>query len=167
MLCSDPPKVAVTELAALNATLQLVAPVHPPDHPAKVLPVAGVSLKVTNVFGAKIALHAVVDEFEQSIPAGVLVTVPAPAPAVATVSPKPALKLPATVVAPVMVTLQVLGPEQPPLHPSKKKLALGVAVNVTWALVVKLAVQVPGQLIATGLLVIVPSPAGGGVTVSW
>jgi hypothetical protein len=130
-LCNEPPNVAVTELAALNATLQLVVPVHPPDHPAKVLPVAGASLSVTSVFGAKVAVQPVVEEFEQLIPAGLLVTVPVPAPAVATVSPKPALKLAPTVVAAVMVTLQLLVPEQPPLHPSKKKLLLGVAVNVT------------------------------------
>jgi hypothetical protein len=78
---------------------------------------------VTTVFGAKFAEQtAVVEvvEFEQLIPAGVLVTVPVPPPASATVSPRPVVKLAETVVAADRVTLQVLVPVQPPVHPPKK-----------------------------------------------
>jgi hypothetical protein len=123
LLCSEPPKVAVTELAALKVTLQLVVPVHAPDQLPKVLPLAGVSLSVTAVPGAKFALQVLevaLGESEQLIPAGLLVTVPVPPPAAATVNSSPALKVAATVAAAVMVTLHVLVPEQLPLQPPKK-----------------------------------------------
>jgi hypothetical protein len=89
LLCNDPPKVAVTEAAAVRVTLQVVVPVQAPDQLAKVLPIAGVSVSVTALPCAKGALQVfVVEELElvQLIPAGVLVTVPMPPPAVATVS---------------------------------------------------------------------------------
>jgi hypothetical protein len=120
ILCSDPPKVAVTALAAVNVTLHAAVPVHAPDQLAKVLPVAGVSLSVTTVFGAKFAEQTAVVDFEQLIPAGVLVTVPVPPPASVTVSPRPVVKLAETVVAADSVTVHVLVPVQPPLHPPKK-----------------------------------------------
>ena len=92
LLCNDPPKVAVTEVAALRVTLQVVVPVQAPDQLAKVLPLAGVSVNVTAVPCAKVAAHVFVVELvveavlEQLMPAGLLVTVPVPPPAVATVS---------------------------------------------------------------------------------
>lgn len=92
MLCSDPPKVAVTEVAAFRVTLQVVVPVHAPAQLTKVPPLEGVSVSVTAVPCAKVAVHVFVVELpdelelEQLIPAGVLVTVPVPPPAVATVS---------------------------------------------------------------------------------
>jgi hypothetical protein len=92
LLCNDPPKVAVTEVAALRVTLQVVVPVQPPDQLPKVLPLAGVSVSVTALPWAKGALHVFVvelpDELElvQLIPAGLLVTVPVPPPAVVMVS---------------------------------------------------------------------------------
>jgi hypothetical protein len=95
-------------------------PVHAPDQLAKVLPVAGVSLSVTTVFGAKFAEQTAVVDFEQLIPAGVLVTVPVPPPASVTVSPRPVVKLAETVVAADSVTVHVLVPVQTPLHPPKK-----------------------------------------------
>lgn len=42
----------------------------------------------------------------------------------------------------------------------------GVAVSVTWVFVAKLAVQAVGQLIPEGVLVTVPAPPAGAVTVS-
>jgi hypothetical protein len=74
------PKVAVTEFAALKATLQVAFPVHPPLQPEKMSLVAGVSLSVTWLFCGKLAEHVA----GQLIPAGLLVTVPVPAPAMAT-----------------------------------------------------------------------------------
>src|SRR5579871_3960032 len=53
-----------------------------------------------------------------------------------------------------------------PVHPPKPKPAAGVAVSVTCGFPVKLAEQVPGQLIPAGLLVIVPVPAPATFTVS-
>src|ERR1700723_2141181 len=76
-----PSKVAITELAALNATVQVVVPVQAPPQPAKVLLVPGASLSVTWVFGGKFAEHVE----GQLIPAGLLVTFPVPAPASVTV----------------------------------------------------------------------------------
>jgi hypothetical protein len=43
----------------------------------------------------------------------------------------------------------------------------GVAVRVTFVFWGKLALHVDGQLIPAGLLVIVPAPAGGAITVNW
>src|SRR5271170_1094459 len=65
---------AVTLSAALMVTTQLPAPLHAPLQPPKTQPLAGVSLRVTCVPLAKLALQ--VDP--QLIPDGVLVTVPLP-----------------------------------------------------------------------------------------
>jgi hypothetical protein len=92
-------KFAVTELAAVTVTLQAAAPVQAPDQPVKVLLVPGVSLRVTRVFCAKLAEHAV----GQLIPAGVLVMLPVPVPAIVTAT----LKLLA------VVTADGLSPTQP------------------------------------------------------
>jgi hypothetical protein len=121
MLSNEPPKFAVTALAADNVTLQVAAvPVQAPDQLPNELPVAGASLSVT-VPGAKLAEQVAVVAVEQLIPAGVLVTVPVPPPAKVTVSPNPVVKLSLMFVAALMVRLQVLVPEQPPpLHPAKK-----------------------------------------------
>jgi hypothetical protein len=112
-------KVAVTLVPVVTVTLQAAAPVHEPDQLAKVSPVAGVSLSVTCVLGAKLAVHVEGVAAEQLIPAGVLVTVPAPVPAKATVSPSPTLKAAETLAAALMVKLHVV-PEQLPLQPAKK-----------------------------------------------
>jgi hypothetical protein len=144
-----------------------VVPVHAPDQLEKTLPVAGVSLRVTTEPAAKFAEQVAVVAVEQLIPAGVLVTVPVPPPASVTVSPKPVVKLSVMLVAAVMVTTQVLVPEQPPpLHPAKKKPVPAVAVSVTCVPWVKVAEHVVGQLIPAGLLVIVPWFAAGAVTVN-
>ncbi len=74
------PKVAVTELAALNMMLQVAFPVHPPLQLEKTSLVAGVALSVTCVFCGKLAEHVA----GQLIPAGLLVTVPVPVPAMVT-----------------------------------------------------------------------------------
>jgi hypothetical protein len=176
LFCSEPPKVAVTELAALNVMLQLVVPVHPPDHPAKVSLVMGVALSVTAVPCTKLAVQAVVEEFEQLIPAGLLVTVPAPAPAKTTVSgsllgggsgpPKVAV----TELAALMVTLQLVVPVHAPDHPVNVSLVMGAAVSVTAVPWTKLAEQATveefEQLMPAGLLVTVPAPAPAKTTVS-
>src|SRR5438105_3634810 len=76
-------KVAVTEFAAVMATTHgAVLAQPPPPQPVKTEPGAGLAVRVTEVLLAKLAEH--VDP--QSIPAGLLVTVPAPA--VETVSTK-------------------------------------------------------------------------------
>jgi len=102
----------------------------------------------------------------QLIPDGLLVTVPVPAPVRDTVNPKPGLKAAPTVADAAKVMLQAPVPEQLPLQPEKKWLLAGVAVKVTLVLLGKLAEHVAGQLIPTGVLVTVPVPAAGEVTVS-
>jgi len=78
-------KVAVTLVAEATVTLQVVFPEHAPPQPPKVLFAAGVWLRVTGLFGAKLAEQVL----GQLIPAGLLVTVPCPLPIVVTVSPVP------------------------------------------------------------------------------
>ena len=162
MLCSEPPKVAVTELAAVTVTAQAASPVQAPVQLAKVLPVAGVSISITAVLGAKFAVQVPVEGVAQLIPAGLLVTVPEPPPAVATVKGMPPLKSAPTVAAAVRVRLHVPLPEQLPVQPLKEKLAAGASVKVTSVFGGKLAVHVVvvvgEQLIPAGLLVTVPPP---------
>ena len=68
----------------------------------------------------------------QSIPAGVLMTVPMPAPAVVTLRTTVGVKVAVTTVAAVRVTVHVPLPVQlPPLQPLKTDPVAGVAVSVT------------------------------------
>jgi hypothetical protein len=97
----------------------------------------------------------------QLMPLGLLVTVPVPAPEVVTVrtAEVPALKVAVTEMAPLIVTWQVPAPAHPPpLQPENSYADPADAVSVTTVLLVKLALQVPGQLIPLGLLATVPDP---------
>jgi len=69
--------VAVTDLAADMATVQVPVPVQAPDQPEKLLPEAATACRVTLVPETNEAVQ--VDP--QEIPAGVLLTVPEPVPA--------------------------------------------------------------------------------------
>jgi hypothetical protein len=101
------------------------------------------------------------------IPAGLLVTVPVPEAGAVTVSGYVVVEnFAPTVWAPVIVTLQLAVPEQAPVQPSNVKFVDAFAVSATFVPVLKSAVQVPGQLMPAGALVIVPVPAVGAVTVS-
>jgi hypothetical protein len=77
------------------------------------------------------------------------------------------LKLAVALVAELTETVQAPGPVQAPLHPENSKLAAGVAVKVTWVPEGKLALQVPGQLMPAGVLVMVPFPGPADVTANW
>jgi hypothetical protein len=81
MLCSDPPNAAFTVVAALSVTTHVLVPVQPPFHPAKLNVLPGVAVKVIGMPLAKLAEHVV----GQSMPLGLLVTVPVPAPDIVTV----------------------------------------------------------------------------------
>jgi len=78
-------KVAVTEVAALTVTVQVVVPEQPPPlQPVKVEPAAGAAVRVTTVPVVKEVEHVA----PQEIPEGALVTVPVPLPALVTVRAK-------------------------------------------------------------------------------
>jgi hypothetical protein len=69
-------KSAVTAVAVVRVMTQELAPAHPPPlHPVNESPWLAVAVRVTGVFGAKLALHVP----GQFIPVGRLVTVPPPA----------------------------------------------------------------------------------------
>jgi len=68
--------------------------------------------------------------------------------------------------AALIVTVHAPVPEQAPLQPANVDPASGVAVSETEVPVLKLAVQVPGQVMPVGLLVTVPVPAPAVITVS-
>jgi hypothetical protein len=76
--------VAVTNSAAFIVTVHVLVPEQEPPQPAKVDPDAGVEVSVTAVPVSKLAEHSTL----QSMPAGLLVTVPLPLPASATESVK-------------------------------------------------------------------------------
>ena len=71
------------------------------------------------------------------------------------------------VAAAVMVIAHVPVPLQAPPQPANVKPAAGFSVNVTCVFWANVAVQVDGQLMPAGVLVTVPVPDVGPVTVSW
>ena len=114
-------------------TTQLPVPEQAPLQPLKLLFDVGVAVNVTLVPLAKLALQVA----PQSMPAGLLLTVPEPAPALATVSSsgKESKEKPAeTVCAWLMPTVQSPVPLQAPLQPVKTLPTAGEAVSVTLVL---------------------------------
>ncbi|MBI3607017.1 MAG: hypothetical protein HY207_03515 [Nitrospirae bacterium] len=75
------------------------------------------------------------------------------------------LKVAVTDLAASIVTLHDVIPVQAPLQPEKTDPDAGVAVRVTLVPLVKPAAQVAPQVIPAGLLVTVPVPLPGLVTV--
>ena len=67
-------------------------------------------------------------------------------------------KLADTALPPFMATVQLPDPWHAPDQPTKILPVAAVARSVTDAPLLKLAVQVPGQLMPLGLLVMVPEP---------
>jgi hypothetical protein len=102
-----------------------------PLQPVKMDPTLGVAVRVTTVPFTKLAAQVA----PQSIPAGLLVTVPVPAPALVTVSANVGVKVAVTDAAAVIVTTQAPVPLQPaPLQLVKIDPAAGWAVRVTTVL---------------------------------
>src|SRR5262245_41185767 len=160
--------VAVTDLFALITTTHVAVPLHPlPPQPPKVDPVAAVAVKVTVVPATKGKLHVA----PQTIPAGLLVTVPIPAPAGVTVRVNVftgAVKLAVTVWSAFIVTVHEPVPLQPPpLHPVNVEPPVGAAVRATVLPLGKSAAQVAPQEMPLGLLVTVPAPVPDLLTVNW
>src|SRR6266403_5304106 len=157
--------VAVTDVAALIVTVQVPAPVQPPPlQPVKLEPAAGVAVSVTAVP----LVNEKAQVAPQEMPAGALVTVPLPAPVLLTVSEKLwSAKVAVTDCAPLIVTVQVPVPEQPPpLQPVKVDPAAGVAVSVTMVPLANEPEHVVPHEIPAGALVMVPLPAPVLLTVS-
>jgi hypothetical protein len=121
--------VAVTLFAASVKTTQASVPVQAPVHPANVEPLTGVTVRVTGVPLLKDALQVV----PQSIPAGLLDTVPVPAPDFDTVR----LNVSSTNVAETDFAASIVTTHVPvvfvqaPLQPANTDPALGAAVSVT------------------------------------
>jgi hypothetical protein len=101
----------------------------------------------------------------QSIPDGLLVTVPPPVPDLVTVRTRPGVNVAVTDLAAFMVSMQVPVPEQSPLHPVNTDPESAAAVNVTDSPWSNAAVQVVPQLIPDGTLVTEPVPLPAFVTV--
>ena len=79
------PKVAVTVCSADIVTVQVPVPEQPPPlQPLKVLPTAGVAVSITLLFEVKFFAQTV----PQSIPVGLLITVPTPLPVLITLKEK-------------------------------------------------------------------------------
>ena len=150
-------KLAVTVCAAPIVTVHVaVVPVHAPDQPVKVEPAAAVAVRVTVLFWLKLVLQVA----PQSIPAGLLETVPAPDPDLVIANwTGIAVNVAVTALAAVMATVHVVvDPVHAPAQLVKVEPAVGAAVRVTLAFWLKLAVQVVPQLMPAGLLVTVPAP---------
>src|SRR5437588_9793627 len=134
--------------------LQGPVPLQAPPQPWKLQPLAGVAVRVTGVPALKLALQLA----PQSIPAGVLVSLPWP-PATYTASVYVIwVKLAVTLSAASMVRLQVPVPLHAPPQPWKSQPLAGAAVRVTGVPELKLALQVAPQSIPAGELVTLPWP---------
>jgi hypothetical protein len=105
----------------------------------------------------KLALHVV----PQSIPEGLLVTLPLPVPVNETLSTGEAAAVLNVAVTDVFADSEMSQepvPVQAPDHPANVDPEAAVAVSVTDVPLLKFAVQVAPQLIPEGLLVTVPEP---------
>jgi hypothetical protein len=128
-------------------------PVQAPLNPEKVDPAAGVADKVTLVPSLKFAAQVL----GQSIPAGLLVTLPLPEADTVNWAGFTATNVAETAWLPESSSVHA-GPLQAPLKPPNVKPDAAVAVNVTDVPDAKLAVQAAGQLIPAGLLTTLPLP---------
>lgn len=149
-------KTAVTLCGAFMPTTQAPVPEQAPDQPTNVDPGKAVAESVTEVPETTLALQ----DRPQSIPAGVLATVPEPVPVLATVRVRltARLKVAVTLAADVTATTQAPLPEHAPLHPAKTDPRAGVAVRVTVVPEATDTAQARPQLIPAGLLATVPEP---------
>jgi hypothetical protein len=157
--------VAVTAVLAERVKVHSEVPVHAPDHPANVEPVLGAAVRVT--------VEPLANDAEQvppqSIPAGLLVTVPEPLPASVTVRIGAAtftLNVAVTDVFAFSVNTHEAVPVQAPDHPANVDPAIAVAVRVTFDPAAKSALQLLPQLIPVGALVTVPEPVPARETLS-
>src|SRR3954454_13307601 len=140
---------------------QSAVPVHDPspDQPTKYEPAPGDACSVTDVPYEKLWKQVP----PQSIPLGVLVTVPVPTPSRDTLRScgidVSMLKVAVTACAASIVTTQSAVPEQPaPDHPAKSDPDAGFALRVTTVPSSKSLLQVSPQSMPAGELVTDPAP---------
>src|SRR6266511_1974950 len=155
-------KVAVAAWLALMVSVHVPVPEQSPLQPAKLEPEAAVAVRMTEVPSAK----ACEQVLPQSIPAGLLVTMPAPLPAFATVSVLSVSKVAVTSWSALIETVQVPVPVQAPPQPVKVEPEAVVAVRVTEVPSTKAWEQVEPQSMPAGLEPTVPAPSPPFVTVS-
>jgi hypothetical protein len=143
-------------------------PLHAPLHPAKDEFEPAVAVSVTWEPTVNFALHV----GGQTIPAGLLVTVPVPVPARLTLSKSVfwtivLLNTAVTCSLALSVTTQLeLPPVHAPVHPAKDEFVPAVAVRVTSVPGSKSALHVEPQLMPAGLLETLPWPVPARVTAS-
>jgi hypothetical protein len=135
-----------------SASWQL-CPLHAPLKPEKLEPAAGAAVRLTVLPPANEAVHVP----GQLIPAGVLVTVPLPETVTVSWAADVAEKVAETDSLLASTSLQVAPLHAPP-NPAKFDPESALAVSVTAVPFVKLAAQLPGQLMPAGALVTVPLP---------
>lgn len=139
-------------MAPFIVILQAPLPEHAPLQPVKMYPLDAEAESVTEVPCANVAEQ----DPGQETPAGELVT--APLPLTVTVRVSSCTNVAVTLLPAVIVTVQVLVPEQAPDQPEKLSPADGVAVSVTIVPYENVVEQVPGQEMPAGELVTVPLP---------
>jgi len=159
--------VAVTCWLVLIVSAHVkLLPLHPPVHPTKDEFAPAVSVSVTLVPIAKLALHV----GAQLTPEGLLEIVPMPVPArlkVSTPSFWIALKFAVTCWLALSINVQVGPlPLHAPVHPAKDEFAPAASVSVTLVPLAKLALHVGAQLTPEGMLEIVPTPVPARLRVS-
>jgi hypothetical protein len=160
-------KVAVTDRPEFIVNVHEPGPVPEqavsPDQPSNRLPGDGIADRVTTVPWSKPAEHVE----PQSIPAGVLVTVPAPLPAFVTL--RTGVNVAVRKWFWSIVSVQGPVPEQAgsPDQPSNRLLGSAVAVSVTWLPASNTAWHVvPQSIPGWTSLTTVPAPPPAGVTVT-
>jgi len=155
-------KVAVTDFASVNETVQEPVPEHAPVQPVKIESEVGAAASETEVPALKFAAQVL----PQEIPAGVDNTEPLPVPAFATVSANTFfVKVAVTDFAAVIETVQAPEPEHAPAQPVKTESEVGVAVRVRLVPRRTALVQVLPQLIPAGFDMTVPEPVPLFITV--
>ena len=157
-------KLAVMVWSALEVNVQVPVPKQPPPlHPAKFDPEAAVAVSVTEVPSGKVATQFMVGVFgtSQSIPAGLLATMPLPEPAIIAISCGSRKNVAVTCLSETMSRMQGPVPVHAPLHPVKCAPGGTTALRVTEVPPAKAAehgVLFMSQLMPAGLLVTLPSP---------
>jgi hypothetical protein len=128
-----PEKLAVTLVDAVNVRVQVVlVPEQAPPQPVNFAPVAGVAVRVSVVFGARLALHAV-KPLPQEIAPPLTLPLPITVTLIWNEGALPPENVAVTDFAVVIVTVHVDVPRHAPPQPVNVAPVSGVATSVTTA----------------------------------